>query len=193
MPNKRIQKVSHASDIRGTRSLLLTHFLPALTISSSQELAECSQAPPKGISVALASETDLHKWHVTMTAPSDSAYAGGTFGLVLVLPTEYPFKAPIVTFATRIYHPNVTNNVPGSICLGLLKSENWKPATKIMAVLEAIRALLAEPMPDDPLETSIAQEYLTDRKEFEKNARSYVSRYAKGPVNFAAGAAASGA
>jgi ubiquitin-protein ligase len=113
---------------------------------------------------------------------------GGTFGLVLVLPTEYPFKAPVITFATRIYHPNVTNNTPGSICLGLLKSENWKPSTRIPSVLEAIRTLLVEPMPDDPLEASIAQEYLKDRKEFDKNAKAYVQRYARGPVKFADGA-----
>lgn len=30
---------------------------------------------------------------------------------------------------TRIYHPNVTDD--GAICMGLLKSEAWKPSTKI--------------------------------------------------------------
>lgn len=100
------------------------------------------------------------------------------------LPTEYPFKAPTVTFATRIYHPNVTNDSPGAICLGLLKAENWKPSTKLVSVLEAVRALLVEPLPDDPLEARIADEYRSDRKEFDKNARTYVQRYAKGPVKF---------
>lgn len=42
-----------------------------------------------------------------------------------------------------------------------------------------------EPQPDDPLEARIAHEYKNDRKEFEKNARAYVQRYAKVvPVNF---------
>lgn len=51
-------------------------------------------------------------------------------------------------------------------------------------MLEAVRNILVEPMPDDPLEQRIADEYRRDRAEFEKNARAYVDRYAKGSVNF---------
>lgn len=120
-------------------------------------------------------------------------YAGGKFGLVVALPLDYPFRAPTVTFATRIYHPNVTNDNLGSICLGPLKAENWKPSTRLAGVLEAVRALLVEPLPDDPLEARIADEFRSDRKEFDKNARAYVLRYAKGPVRFDAAAAAAGA
>jgi len=145
------------------------------------------------MTVALASEDDLHKWHVTMTGPADSVYAGGKFGLVVTLPREYPFKAPTVTFATRIYHPNVTNDNLGTICLGMLKSEQWKPASKIVSVLEAIRNLLVEPNPDDALEQRIADEYRRDRKEYEKNAKAYVQRYAKGAVRFDGAAAAGNA
>jgi ubiquitin-conjugating enzyme E2 D/E len=138
------------------------------------------------MSVSLAKDADLHTWHVTLAGPPSSVYAGGNFGLIVELPREYPFKAPVVKFRTRIYHPNITNDDLGSICLGMLKSENWKPASKLSAVLEAVRNLLAEPQPDDPLETRIAEEYKTNRKEFEKQAKIYVSRYAKGPVVFTA-------
>jgi len=134
--------------------------------------------------VALASESNVHRWHVTVAGPAGTAYAGGVFGVVVVLPPDYPFKAPTVTFATRIYHPNVTNDNHGNICLSMLKSENWKPASRLQAVLEAVRALLVEPQPDDPLEARIADEYKNNRKEFEKQAMYYVSKYAKGPVSF---------
>ncbi len=134
--------------------------------------------------MTLPNEADLHKWHVTIDGPEATAYAGGRFGLVVTLPPEYPFKAPAVTFATRIYHPNVTNDSAGSICLALLKAENWKPSTRLAGVLEAVRALLVEPQPDDPLEARIADEYRNERKEFEKNARAYTLRYARGPVKF---------
>ncbi|KAK3687572.1 ubiquitin-conjugating enzyme/RWD-like protein [Podospora appendiculata] len=150
----------------------------------SKELADCSASPPAGMSIALASDSDVHKWHITLDGPASSAYAGGRFGLVVTLPTDYPFKPPVVTFATRIYHPNVTNDAGGAICLGLLKAEQWKPSTRILSVLEAVRALLVEPNPDDPLESRIADEFRQSRAEFDKNARAYVNRYAVGPVTF---------
>jgi len=140
--------------------------------------------PPAGMAVSMPSESDLFLWHVTLQAPAGSIYAGGQYGLVVSLPSDYPFKPPIVTFATRIYHPNVTNDNAGSICLSILKPENWKPASKLLGVLEAIRSLLVEPQPDDPLEARIADEYKNNRKEFEKNAKSYVTRYAKAAPTF---------
>ncbi|KAL2264119.1 hypothetical protein VTK26DRAFT_1988 [Humicola hyalothermophila] len=158
----------------------------------AKELAECTSSPPAGISVSLPSETDLHRWHVVLDGPEGTVYAGGKFGLVVTLPAEYPFKAPAVTFATRIYHPNVTNDSLGHICLGLLKPENWKPSTRLQSVLESVRALLVEPLPDDPLEARIADEFRRDRSEFDKNARLYVQRYAKGPVKFEGSGGGSG-
>lgn len=135
-------------------------------------------SPPTGMTVSIPSEADLHNWTATLLGPPQTVYAGGRFELSIVLPPDYPFKAPQVTFATRIYHPNVTNDNVGSICLGMLKSENWKPASRVRAVLDAVRQLLVEPNPDDPLEARIADEYKNNTAEFEKNARSYVARYA---------------
>lgn len=62
---------------------------------------------------------------------------------------EYPFKAPVVRFQTRLYHPNVDEK--GSVCLSILKADHWKPQTQMKAVFEAILNLLLEPNPDDPL------------------------------------------
>lgn len=124
------------------------------------------------------------RWHVTLQGPANTVYSSGQFGLVVQLPKEYPFKAPLVTFATRIYHPNVTNDESGNICIPLLKSENWKPVCKLEQVLEAVRDLLAEPNPDDPLEPRIADEYRNSRAQFDKTAREYAARYAKGPPRF---------
>jgi len=140
--------------------------------------------------ISLPNDSDLHRWHVTLEGPSQSAYSGGTFGLFVTLPPDYPFKTPQITFSTRIYHPNVTNDSAGSICLPILKTENWKPGCTLAAVLTALYQLLLEPLPDDPLEARIADEFKSDRAEFDKNARAYVARYAKGPVKFDAAAAA---
>lgn len=123
-----------------------------------------------GISIRPIDE-DMFKWNIELTAPKDSIYAvrthttplvvgraeadvsflyvpqGGTFKLLLTLPTNYPFKPPILSFQTKIYHPNVSNDDKGSMCLGILRSDQWKPSCKIMAVLEMARGLLVEPNP----------------------------------------------
>ncbi|KAK8116660.1 uncharacterized protein PG998_004941 [Apiospora kogelbergensis] len=143
------------------------------------ELQECESSPPEGVTIAY-SETNIHVWTVTLQGPAGTAYQGGVFTLTLTLPTEYPFKAPSVVFNTRIWHPNVTNDNAGNICLSILKPENWKPASRIKGVLEAVRQLLVEPLPDDALEARIADEYKNNRAEFDKNAKSYVQRYATG-------------
>lgn len=72
----------------------------------------------------------------------------------------------------------MTNDSLGSICLGLLKPENWKPSTKISAVLDAVCNLLVEPLPDDPLEDRIAEQFRSDRAAFDKAAKADVDKYA---------------
>ncbi|KAI0850655.1 ubiquitin-conjugating enzyme [Daldinia vernicosa] len=147
-----------------------------------KELQECMSSPPTGMVITLPSESDIHHWTATLAGPPGTVYSGGIYVLSIVLPPDYPFKAPQVTFSTRIYHPNVTNDSVGSICLGMLKPENWKPASRVRAVLDAVRQLLIEPNPDDPLEPRIADEYKNNLREFEKTARSYVTRYAQQPA-----------
>ncbi|OAR04577.1 hypothetical protein LLEC1_02183 [Akanthomyces lecanii] len=153
----------------------------------TKEYGELTQTPPEGYTIALGPNDSLHTWHVTVAAPAGCVYHPGRYGVVVALPAEYPFKAPVVKFATRIYHPNVTNDSLGSVCLGLLKTESWKPSTKIVAVLDALRNLLVEPLPDDPLEESIAEQYRNDREAFDKAARGFVERYAMGDPTFPAG------
>lgn len=114
-----------------------------------------------------------------LQGPADTPFHGGNYGIHLTLPSDYPFKAPVIKFVTRIYHPNITDDNPGNVCLALLKSENWKPSTKIVAVLEAVRNLLVEPQPDDPLEERIAEEYRSDRAAWEKKAKEYTQKYAQ--------------
>ncbi|KAF2431183.1 ubiquitin-conjugating enzyme [Tothia fuscella] len=145
-----------------------------------KEFQECTQTPPKGCTVKLVDESNLLKWEIIMDGPEGSIYEGGHFKLLLTLPNDYPFKPPVLNFQTKVYHPNITNDEKGSMCLGMLRADEWKPPNKIINVLKMARGLLEAPNPDDAVETSIAEQYKNDRKGFEKTAKDWTKKYASG-------------
>ena len=92
----------------------------------------------------------------------------------IVFPTDYPFKAPKVTFRTKIYHPNIDEK--GQVCLPIVSAENWKPATKTEEVIQALVNLINDPEPDHPLRADLAEEFTTDNKKFLKNAEEFTKQ-----------------
>ncbi|KAF2764928.1 UBC-like protein [Teratosphaeria nubilosa] len=144
-----------------------------------KELAEIQSNPPTGTTVKLLDEADVNLWECTMEGPAGSIYAGGHFKIHVTLPKEYPFKPPVIAFKTKIYHPNVSNDDKGSMCMGMLRPEAWKPPNKIREVLMLVRAVLEEPQPDDAVEVGIADEYKSRKAQFEKTAKDWVGKYAK--------------
>jgi ubiquitin-conjugating enzyme E2 D/E len=65
----------------------------------------------------------------------------------------------------------------GEICINILKKD-WSPILTIKKVLLAITALLTNPNPYDPLEEDIADIYIKDKKQYEKNVKDYVLTFA---------------
>lgn len=106
------------------------------------------------------------------------ALQGGHFKILISLPKEYPFKPPVVSFKTKIYHPNVTNDEKGSMCLGILRGDTWKPPNRIFEVLTLIRDILEKPNPDDAVEDSTAHQMKNSYSEFAKTAKEWVRKYA---------------
>jgi len=41
--------------------------------------------------------------------PPDTPYEGGTFYVDIKIPSDYPFRPPIMKFETKIWHPNVSS------------------------------------------------------------------------------------
>ncbi|KAB2576579.1 Ubiquitin-conjugating enzyme E2-16 kDa [Lasiodiplodia hormozganensis] len=146
----------------------------------TKELTEVTNDPPPSMKVQLVDESDVHVWEVLIEGPEQSVYAGGQFRLVITLPKDYPFKPPMLNFHTKIYHPNVSNDDKGLMCLGMLRPDQWKPPNKLTAVLNMVHNLLIEPDVSDPVEPAIADVYKRDKKEFEKTAKDWVKRYASG-------------
>ncbi|KAI3878635.1 hypothetical protein MKW98_027940 [Papaver atlanticum] len=135
-----------------------------------KELKELERNPPTSCSAGPVGE-DMFNWQGTIMGPTDSPFADGVF----LMFSDYPFKPPVVTFITKVFHPNINSN--GSIFLDILK-EQWSPALTISKVLLSIGSLLTDPNPDDPLVPDIAYMYKTDRAKYETTARSWTHKYA---------------
>jgi ubiquitin-conjugating enzyme E2 D/E len=87
--------------------------------------------------------------------PVQSPYEGGIFFLKINL-FGYPFKAPLIKFITKVYHPNIDKK--GTISISILKND-WTAALTLHKVLLSICSLLTDANPDDPLEPEIAKIY----------------------------------
>ena len=140
-----------------------------------RELEDLQKEPPETCSAGPMKPEDLYTWEATIVGPKDSPYEGGCFRLMIVFPSNYPFKPPKVAFTTKIYHPNI--NAQGGICLDILKDQ-WSPALSIAKVLLSISSLLTDANPKDPLVPEIARIYVEDRAEFDRTAREWTQRYA---------------
>ncbi|KAH8353428.1 hypothetical protein KR084_010890 [Drosophila pseudotakahashii] len=147
--------------------------LPRRIIKETQRLL---QDPVPGIS-AIPDENNARYFRVLVTGPHDSPFEGGVFKLELFLPEDYPMKAPMVRFLTKIYHPNIDSL--GRICLDVLKNK-WSPALQIRTILLSIQALLSAPNPDDPLVNDVAELWKENQEQAIRNAREWTLRYAIG-------------
>jgi len=100
-------------------------------------LAGCDLAPLDG-----DLEANPLRWAAMISGPSDGPYAGAAFALDISLPREYPYKPPVVRFATRIFHPLVPSS--GAIDLPMLH-ENWVPCINLESIILRIKEELTDP------------------------------------------------
>jgi ubiquitin-conjugating enzyme E2 D/E len=142
-----------------------------------REYEDIKADPPANCTAGPVKDDNLLSWEAMIFGPADSPYQGGVFNLSIQFPSDYPFKPPIVTFKTKIYHPNI--NAAGGICLDILKGQ-WSPALTLSKVLLSILSLLTDANPNDPLVPEIADLYKRDRAAYEEKAREWTRRYASG-------------
>ena len=120
---------------------------------------------------------NLFEWDAVILGPISTPYEGGVFNLNISIPSNYPFKPPIVIFKTKIYHPNI--NSSGSICLDILKNQ-WSPALTISKILLSICSLLSDPNPNDPLVPDIANILKNNPEIYYQTAKEWTNIYALG-------------
>ena len=142
-----------------------------------KEIDEMQKSPPDNCSAGPISESNLYEWRATILGPHGSPYQGGVFQLKIMLPLDYPFKAPKITFLTKIYHCNINAN--GSICLDILK-DNWSPALTLGKALLSICSLMDDANPNDPLVSDIADLLKKNKTQHDANARAFTMEHAMG-------------
>ncbi|XP_065197915.1 ubiquitin-conjugating enzyme E2 L3-like [Sycon ciliatum] len=148
----------------------------AATRRLAKELADIRKSELNVFTDIQVSETNMLLWN-GLLVPHDPPYNKGAFRIEISYPAEYPFKPPKVIFKTPIYHPNVDEK--GQVCLPIVTAENWKPATKTDQVIAALIALIHSPEAGHPLRGDLAEEFLKDRKKFDKNAEEHAKKYAE--------------
>lgn len=121
---------------------------------------------------------NMEDFTILLRGPSGTPYAGGAFKLRFQTSSNYPFKPPVITFMTKIYHPNI--NEAGAICLDVISSysNQWTPLYTFIKVIMSISALLASPNPDDPLRCEAGTLYKTNNKKYLEKAIEETKKYA---------------
>ncbi|XP_017009858.2 uncharacterized protein [Drosophila takahashii] len=148
---------------------------PLSTARLQKEIAEFAREQTEGCRVQVV-DGNLFHWIATIPGPPETPYEGGNFKIEMVFPSNYPFQAPYIAFITRIYHCNIA--MSGHICLDILSSQ-WSPALSVSKLLISIMSLMADPNPNDPLESGIAELYRKNRTQHDDHAREWTRKYAK--------------
>ncbi|KAK2830062.1 hypothetical protein Q5P01_017993 [Channa striata] len=121
------------------------------------------------------SESDFTFWKILMEGPPDTPYEKGVFELFCQFGPDYPVKPPTVRFVTRIYHCNI--NSVGRICHNIF-DRNYNAHITMRDILDAVYGLLIAPEPQDPLDSILAEEFLTSHVTYEEQAKKHTEKTA---------------
>lgn len=132
--------------------------------NSCVEFIEGKEGDPFGEN---GSMSNTNNFSLILKGPEKSPYEGGKFKIKFVIPSDYPFAPPKVTFENKIYHPNILDK---NICIDILK-DNWTPAYYIYQICLSLSSLLENPNPNDPLNIDAANEYVNNYNSFKTKAQ----------------------
>lgn len=60
---------------------------------------------------------DITHLRGSFSGPPGTPYEGGTYKIDIKIPTDYPFRPPVMKFETKVWHPNVSSQTVSS-CTG---------------------------------------------------------------------------
>ncbi|KAF8824535.1 hypothetical protein HHX47_DHR8000380 [Lentinula edodes] len=147
---------------------------PAALRRLMRELSELKKSPPEGIRVQTSEDNILDVIGI-IEGPEGTPYAGGYFKVKFRFTEEFPAAPPKCTFATKIFHPNVSNS--GEICVNTLKKD-WKSTYGIGHILVTVKCLLIYPNPESALDEEAGKLLLEDYQAYASRAKLITSVHA---------------
>ncbi|EDR11012.1 uncharacterized protein LACBIDRAFT_172905 [Laccaria bicolor S238N-H82] len=120
----------------------------------SNELMTLMMSSSPGISAFPKNDGNLFEWVGTIEGPAETIYAGLSFKISILFPSNYPYVAPSIKFDTPCYHPNV-DITGGVICLDILQ-DKWSAVYSVQTILLSLQSLLGEPNNASPLNPDAA-------------------------------------
>ena len=112
---------------------------------------------------AQPNKKNSHQWDCQI-------YENGSFYKIrLDFPKNYPNSPPRVTFASKVFNPNVY--ATGEVCLDLL-SDRWLPSLTVADIFTALKQLLEYPNPNSPANAQAAKLFTNSRAEYSKKVES---------------------
>ncbi len=64
-------------------------------------------------------DDDVTNLRGAFPGPPGTPYEGGTYKIDIKIPTEYPFRPPVMKFLTKVWHPNVSSQTVSTPKLSL--------------------------------------------------------------------------
>lgn len=127
----------------------------------------------------------LSKWSVVISGPQGSPYEGGKFELEVKIPLSGSFEQkwshvpPRIKFKTRTFHPNVSSS--GEVHVFRNQPRDvWSTRGWMQKALLSRSSLLNDPSLTDPLDSSAAALYRSDRASYDARCREMTRKFAGG-------------
>ena len=165
-PAREPRRAESSSDLFAPRSPKRRRVTPPSRFRRVSSPRASDVPPPRS-----THETQL--WQAVIFGPEDTPWEGGTFKLNLTFSEDYPNKAPVVKFESKMFHPNIYND--GGICLDILQNQ-WSPIYDVSAILTSIQSLLCDPNPNSPANSEAARLYSECKREYNKKVQEVVER-----------------
>ena len=148
----------------------------ALKCIQNQVLALEQGHSTTNFSITLIDDDPYH-YQATMLGPPDSPFEGGIYRLNMQFSHKYPLQPPEVTFITKIFHPNISDD--GKICINILYND-WCAALRIETILLSIQSIFTSPdvIAALPVNNEAANLYTKNRDEYDQHGRWYTKTYA---------------